>query len=78
MRLDPEHVAKLASARDDDTLKVCPKRMRLLTETLTVWEEGLVMQCLTKALTARRLSKEQRALLALFAYVGEEDSHEVV
>lgn len=78
MRLDPDHVAKLARAREGDSLKVCPQRMRALTETLTVWEEGLVMQCLTKALTSRRLSKEQRALLALFAYTGEEDGHEAI
>lgn len=78
MRLDPDHITKLARARDGDTLKVCPRRMRMLTETLSVWEEGLINQCLTKALTARRLSKEQRALLALFAYVGEEGGHETL
>lgn len=78
MRLDPEHVAKLARAREDDALKVCPRRMRLLTDGLSVWEEGLIQQVLMKAVVAKRLSKEQRALLALFAYAGEEASHEAV
>lgn len=78
MRLDPEHVAKLARAREDDSLKVSPARMRLLTENLNCWEEGLAMQVLMKAASARRLSKEQRVLLALFAYAGEEDQHETL
>ena len=78
MRLDPDHVAKLARAREDDGLKVCPRRMRVMTETLNIWEEGLVAQVLMKAAMARRLSKEQRALLALFAYAGEEGGHETI
>lgn len=47
--------------------------MRLMTENLNCWEEGLLAQVLMKAASARRLSREQRVLLALVAYTGEED-----
>ena len=81
MRLDPEHVERLKRAYSDDgtTMKFCPQRMRQLSEHLSLWEQGLAMQVLMKAVCAKKLSREQRVLLALFAYDGEEEAdHEAI
>ena len=74
MRLDPDHVKKLSRAiGSDGTLKVCPKRMRFLSENLTLWEHGLAMRAILKAAAAKKLTREQRVLLALVAYDDVDD-----
>lgn len=72
MRPDHEHVKKLHSALfiengkihvdiDVPHLSACMKR-------LSLWESGLLVESLMRAATAKRLSREQRVLLALFVH----------
>lgn len=77
MRLDPEHVRKLASAIDVDhagehTIRVSLPMMHAARQQLSLWEVGLLSRCLAKAAhhaaTGRRLRPEQRVLLALLAH----------
>lgn len=79
MRLDPEHVEAITKARTDDGgFRLSPERLRILTEHLSVWEHGLAMRALNRAMSAKRLTREQRVLLALFIHRDEEASHEAV
>lgn len=72
MRIDQEHAQKIKRMRCPDGLKVCPERMRILTDHLSVWEHGLAIQVLMRAASAKKLTKEQRVILALFGYAGDE------
>lgn len=81
MQIDTDHVAKLRAAiavsdgqphvdLDVAHLSSCMSR-------LSLWESGLLVQVLMRAATARKLSREQRVLLALFVHDrAEEVCHE--
>ena len=78
MRLDPDHVAKLkrsiTTEDDDPTSPVVSFDIEFMIhalDRLSLWERGLVTNAIIKASRAKRLSVEQRALLALF--VGSDD-----
>ena len=73
MRVDPDHAVKLSRAvTPDGQLRVCPRRMRALSACLTLWEHGLAMRAINRAaeraFARKRLTREQRVLLALVAY----------
>lgn len=77
MRLEADHVAKLQSAivrgkgghvdLDVGYLSSCMRR-------LTLWESGLLVDSLMRAAAAKRLTKEQRVLLALFVSAAPTES----
>jgi hypothetical protein len=78
MRLDHDHIRTLARAFETDenggrffsvNIPVMMEAMR----RLSLWERGLVVGQLMKAAAAKRPTKDQRALLALFAHRSEED-----
>lgn len=77
MRLDPEHVRKITSAIETDdagehTIKVSLPMMHAARQHLSMWEVGLLSQCLAKAAnraaTGRKLTMEQRVLLAMLSH----------
>lgn len=73
MRLDPDHVRVLARAIEKDehgdpVIKVSIPMMRAASSKLSLWEMGLLSDCLAKAVMGKRLRPEQRVLLALFAH----------
>lgn len=78
MRLDPEHVRKLSCAievKEDGNaeVKFDVVYMTQSMDRLTMWERGLLMKAIMRAVRAKRRTPEQRALLALF--VHQEESH---
>jgi len=77
MRLDPDHVRKIASAIEVDpagehTVRVSLPMMHAARQHLSLWEVGLLSRCLAKAAhhaaVGRRLRPEQRVLLALLVH----------
>lgn len=77
MRLDPEHVRKLARARApaaDGTpeVKFDVDYMSTAMTRLTMWERGLLLDAVMRASRARRPTMTQRALLALFVHGSTE------
>lgn len=79
MRLDPEHVRVLSKALtiDPNTGKEYAsfdiEFMTTALFRLNPWERGLFTKVLLKAALAKRKTKAQRAILALF--VNREDSN---
>jgi len=75
MRIDPDHATKVASVIDGDgSIKIDIAFTSAAFERLNLWERGLLHQVLSKAATTRRLTPEQRLLLALFAPIGGTDA----
>lgn len=77
MRLDPEHTQKLAQAittNENGTpeVKLDIEFMRRAMDRLTLWERGLFMHAIMRALAAKRKTIEQRVILAMF--VHQDDS----
>jgi hypothetical protein len=79
MRLDPEHVKKLgqainrkSSSEERHVALDIPHLMQSLRR-LSMWEGGLLIDSLMRAAQSRRLSREQRVLLALFVAPTEGD-----
>ena len=77
MRLDPDHVRAIARCIETDAdgetyLKIDIKTMRVVLDRLSLWERGLLSECLEKAARAKRKSRDQRALLAIFSHRGME------
>lgn len=69
MRLDPDHVRKLAKAISGGHPPFVDLDVKHLTscmDRLSLWEGGLLIDALMRAATAKKLTKEQRVLLALF------------
>jgi hypothetical protein len=71
MRLDPDHVRKLRAAISADAtgnphVDLDVAHLSRCMGRLSLWEGGLLIDSLMRAATARKLSKEQRVLLALF------------
>lgn len=69
MRLDLDHVRTLARAFSIDEsgekfLKVDLQAMRAATERLSLWEA----QAIARSAVAKKLTIEQRVILALFAH----------
>lgn len=77
MRLDPEHVRKLARAISK-TEKGGPEValdlgfMGKVMARLSLWERGLLTQAIIRASSAKRKTIEQRIILAMFVH-REED-----
>jgi hypothetical protein len=74
MRLDPDHVRKLARAikrSPPPEVNLDIAFMRAAMDRLSLWERGLFMDALMRAAGARRRTLEQRALLALFVHPGD-------
>ena len=76
MRLDAEHVRKIAKAttktrRGTKEIKFDIAFMAEAMDRLNLWERGLLMQALLKAGESARPTAAQRALLALFVYGGD-------
>jgi len=72
MRLNPEHVKKLARAFEigpdgERHVKIDIEAMLAASLRLSLWERGLLWERLLMAAKAKRVSKDQRVLLALFA-----------
>ena len=74
MRLDPDHVRKLARAIEQRSngpqVKFDLSYMDGAMERLTLWEQGVLITALMRSARARRRTPEQRALLALFVCQG--------
>ena len=77
MRLDHDHIRTLARSfetdENGDRIKVLVD-LEVLKSTmmrLSLWERGLVATQLMQAAAAKRPTKDQRALLALFAHREE-------
>ena len=73
MRVDPQHVEKLSRAIDrpvggDPIVSLDISFMQAAFDRLTLWERGALSQVLMRASMAKRLSLEQRILLALFVH----------
>lgn len=72
MRLDQDHVRKVERSIETDAdgekyLRVDLAMMKAVMSRMTLWERGLLDECLERAAKARRKTKDQRALLAIFA-----------
>lgn len=77
MRLDQDHVDKLAHAIDGDgDVKLDIAFMRSAFPRLSMWERGLLIEAITRAISSKKLSREQRVLLALFVHQSREGDHE--
>jgi len=79
MKLDPDHVRKLSRAITHPSeggphVKFDVKFMASVFERLSLWEKGLLTNALMRAGSAKRMTIEQRALLALFVHDGGETS----
>ena len=75
MRLEHDHVRTLVRAFETDEKgdRIFLVDLAVLKQTmkrLSLWERGLVACQLMRAAAAKRPSKDQRALLALFARRG--------
>jgi hypothetical protein len=73
MRIDPDHVKMIASAIVNDAsgspeAKFDIEYMDTSMGRLSLWEQGLFIKALVRAVKARRRTAEQRALLALFLH----------
>lgn len=71
MRLDPEHIEKLRAAIStsddgDRSIEIDMPHLSASMHRLSLWEGGLLIDALMRAAQSRKLSKEQRVLLALF------------
>lgn len=77
MRLDPQHVEKLASAfTGDGDVKIDIPFMKTAFPRLSLWERGLLIESITRAISSKKPSREQRVLLALFVHQAKEGGHE--
>lgn len=70
MRIDADHIRKLQRAIEPNgNLRICPRRMRHLTDVLSPWEHGLAMRIILRAAervaASRKITHAQRVLLAL-------------
>lgn len=76
MRIDPDHIKKLARAistiNGERRVQLDVAHLHSCMGRLSLWEGGLLMDALMRAAQARKLSREQRVLLALF--VHDEDA----
>jgi len=75
MRLDPDHVKKLARAfttthEGGTSVNINIDFIATAMDRLNMWERGLLHRVLAKAASAKKLSPEQRVLLALFTHDG--------
>ena len=70
MRIDTEHRKTIATSiiqtANGPKLRMDLEALDQAKERLSLWEVGLMMACLVKASIAKRKSREQRVLLALF------------
>lgn len=71
MRLDPDHVRKLRAAISADAfgnphVDLDVAHLSRCMTRLSLWEGGLLIDTLMHAATSKKLSREQRVLLALF------------
>jgi hypothetical protein len=76
MRLDHDHVRTIARAFDSDDngerrFRIDMKALKQAMRRLSLWESGLLSSQLMRAARAKRPSKDQRVLLALFADRGD-------
>jgi len=81
MRLDQSHVSKLraAIAQNPDGNRHVDLDIPHLTSSLrrlNLWEGGLLIDTLMRAAQAKRLSKEQRVLLALFVHNQDREAQD--
>lgn len=74
MRIDPEHAKLLASAIATSSgrreMRLDIDYMQQAMDRLSAWECGLLTEALARAGNARRPTRTQRALLALFIHRG--------
>lgn len=69
MRLDPEHVEKLANAfTGDGEAKIDINFLKSSFERLSMWERGLLIESITRAVATKKPSREQRVILSLFVH----------
>lgn len=69
MRLDPEHVSKISSAFfADGNVKLDIGFMMSAMGRLNLWERGLFIESVARAVSSKKPSREQRVLLALFVH----------
>lgn len=73
MRLDPEHVEKLRAAMSlgdngERCLDLDIPHLTASMQRLSLWEGGLLIDALMRAAASRKLTREQRVLLALFVH----------
>jgi hypothetical protein len=78
MRLDREHAYKIEAhiITDDAGRRVANFDIEFMLHAfgrLNLWERGILSDALLRAAEAKRLSIEQRALLALFLPTGGDD-----
>ena len=76
MRLDPEHVRKLRAAisqtdEGHNHVDLDVAHLSACMSRLTLWEGGLLIDSLMRAAQAKKLTKEQRVLLALFVHADQ-------
>jgi hypothetical protein len=75
MRIDREHLRKLESAFTGDSIRLDVQFTAAAMHRLTMWERGLLMDCLGRATAAKKPTREQRVLLAMFMHNTEEAAH---
>ena len=80
MRLDPEHVEKMSRAisKDDDGDQVISIDIDFMVKALhrlSLWERGLLTQAIARSTKAKRLTVEQRVILALFVGGVDDEQH---
>lgn len=69
MRLDPEHVEKLAAAfTGDGEAMIDVTFLKSAFQRLSMWERGLLMESVTRAIATKRPNREQRVILSLFVH----------
>lgn len=78
MRLDPEHVEKLRAAislgdNGERALDLDIPHLSSSMQRLSLWEGGLLIDSLMRAAASRKLTREQRVLLALFVHDKRQD-----
>ena len=81
MRIDPSHAAKCRSAITTDNVggvfaKIDVDHMHAALMRLSAWERGILTTAVLRAITAKRPTLAQRALLALFLSDREEGSND--
>ena len=73
MRLDLDHVRTIARAlhtdeKGEQTLNIDIDAMCAAVERLSLWEAGLLSSAIARSAVAKKLTIEQRVILALFAH----------
>lgn len=78
MRLDRAHSRKLSRARSctdgSPEIKLDIAFIEAAMGRLSLWEQGLFMKAIMRSAKSKRLTPEQRALLALFVHQEDEDN----